>query len=316
MYNGIGLQTARGTGTNGYVQRNLSYVRVNKEKVEYKPDEEIKKLEAYINKKGNAELLQHDRKRKIELKCVEMEEMMSEQGYSEEEIARKVEKFRKQLIEKDKQKDEEGASSASIEYDEYGRPKTNESHKLAEANDMKNKKLREAFGLGEFEPTILAKKYEEERRIRDEQAKQLLEKRYKWVDEDKLEDIDDDKEYERIIQSRKVSSQVVIVNKPEDVVAPSIQPSIEKSISTIKSKDDDKKKSEKIKTLTSLAVTNAFAEPVCSNLIGGCTEKKQFVKEPYDCDNCITVINFIANLAGLDGYEVGIVQTVDLLKVY
>ena len=63
-------------------------------------------------------------------------------------------------------------------------------------------------------------------------------------------------------------------------------------------------------------VTNAFAEPVCSNLIGGCTEKKQFVKEPYDCDNCITVINFIANLAGLDGYEVGIVQTVDLLKVY
>lgn len=81
MYNGIGLQTARGTGTNGFVQRNLSYVRVNREKVEYKPDEEIKKLEAYASKKGNAELLQHDRKRKIELKCLEMQELMAEQGY-------------------------------------------------------------------------------------------------------------------------------------------------------------------------------------------------------------------------------------------
>lgn len=80
MYNGIGLQTARGTGTNGYVQRNLSHVRNHKETVEYKPDEEIKKLEAYISKKGNAELLKHDRKRKIEVKCLEMEEMMAEQG--------------------------------------------------------------------------------------------------------------------------------------------------------------------------------------------------------------------------------------------
>lgn len=81
MYNGIGLQTTRGSGTNGYVQRNLGFVRVNKETVEYKPDEDVKKLEAYISKKGNAELLKHDRKRKIEVKCLEMEEMMSEQGF-------------------------------------------------------------------------------------------------------------------------------------------------------------------------------------------------------------------------------------------
>ena len=80
MYNGIGLATTRGTGTNGYVQRNLSHVRVNREKAEYKPDEETKKLEAYISRKGNAELLKHDRKRKIELKCLEMEELMREEG--------------------------------------------------------------------------------------------------------------------------------------------------------------------------------------------------------------------------------------------
>lgn len=127
MYNGIGLQTARGTGTNGFVTRNLSFVRVTKEKVEYKPDEDVKKLEAYINKKGNAELLKHDRKRKIELKCVEMEELMMEQGYEEEEIQKKVEKFRKQLLEKDSQKEE---AQVEYEFDEFGRPTATQSHKV------------------------------------------------------------------------------------------------------------------------------------------------------------------------------------------
>lgn len=48
--------------------------------MEYKPDEEQKKLDAYISKKGNIELLKHDKKRKIELKCLEMEDLMTEEG--------------------------------------------------------------------------------------------------------------------------------------------------------------------------------------------------------------------------------------------
>ncbi len=116
MYNGIGLETVRGTGTNGYVTRNLSFVRTNKEKIEYKPDEDAKKLEAYINKKGNVELLKHERKRKVELKCAEMEDMMIEQGYTEGEIQRKVNKFRKQQLEKSEK--EEGQFS----FDKNGRP--------------------------------------------------------------------------------------------------------------------------------------------------------------------------------------------------
>lgn len=95
----------------------MSFVRVNKEKVEYKPDEEAKKLEAYINRKGNAELLKHDRKRKIELKCLEMEELMSEQGYSEEEIQKKVAKFRKQQLEKNEKEEEK----IDLEFNEHGR---------------------------------------------------------------------------------------------------------------------------------------------------------------------------------------------------
>ena len=48
MYNGIGIQTARGTGTNGYVQKNLSFVPQKRERVEYVKDVEMKKLETLI----------------------------------------------------------------------------------------------------------------------------------------------------------------------------------------------------------------------------------------------------------------------------
>ena len=34
MYNGIGLATARGSGTNGYVQKNLAFIKMGKTKIE------------------------------------------------------------------------------------------------------------------------------------------------------------------------------------------------------------------------------------------------------------------------------------------
>lgn len=46
MYNGIGLNTARGSGTNGYVQRNLSMVRQVREKVGYTSEKELAQLDA------------------------------------------------------------------------------------------------------------------------------------------------------------------------------------------------------------------------------------------------------------------------------
>ena len=80
MYNNIGLQTARGSGTNGYVQRNLSLLRSRKEKVEYHTNEDLAKLEQMNTKKPNQEILEHERKRQIELKCMELQDVMEEQG--------------------------------------------------------------------------------------------------------------------------------------------------------------------------------------------------------------------------------------------
>lgn len=80
MYNGIGLQTARGSGTNGYVTTNKSFIRKHKDRVDYKSEEELKKLDQAMNKQPNKEILDHERKRKVEVKCMEMQELMEEQG--------------------------------------------------------------------------------------------------------------------------------------------------------------------------------------------------------------------------------------------
>ena len=80
MYNGIGLNTVRGSGTNGYVQTNKAFIKRHKDKVDYKSEEQLQKIDAAINKGPNKEILDHERKRKVELKCIEMQELMEEQG--------------------------------------------------------------------------------------------------------------------------------------------------------------------------------------------------------------------------------------------
>ncbi|KAH7957883.1 hypothetical protein HPB52_024048 [Rhipicephalus sanguineus] len=97
MYNGIGLQTARGSGTNGYVQRNLSLVQRSRDKVSYKSEEDIQRLDAQLIRKANSEILDHERKRKLEIKCLELQETMEEQGYEEDEISAKVDELRELL---------------------------------------------------------------------------------------------------------------------------------------------------------------------------------------------------------------------------
>ena len=80
MYNGIGLQTARGSGTNGYVQRNLSSVRSNKPKHATNSDETLSKFESEYVREPNLEILEHYRKREIEVRCVMLEEKLIDEG--------------------------------------------------------------------------------------------------------------------------------------------------------------------------------------------------------------------------------------------
>ena len=74
MYNGIGVATARGTGTNGYVQRNLSHIRTDRK------DNRQMGFESSLVKKPNKDILEHDRKRQVEVKCVELQAALEDEG--------------------------------------------------------------------------------------------------------------------------------------------------------------------------------------------------------------------------------------------
>lgn len=68
-----------GSGTNGHVQRNWAFVRPGKkDSVNYKTEEDIAKLDNV--REPNQEILDHERKRKIEVKCMELEDVLESQG--------------------------------------------------------------------------------------------------------------------------------------------------------------------------------------------------------------------------------------------
>uniref|UniRef100_A0A3Q4AS40 CWF21 domain-containing protein n=1 Tax=Mola mola TaxID=94237 RepID=A0A3Q4AS40_MOLML len=64
-------------------------------------EEEKPTVEPILVKKPHREILDHERKRRVELKCMELQEMMEEQGYTEDEIRQKVSTFRQMLMDKE-----------------------------------------------------------------------------------------------------------------------------------------------------------------------------------------------------------------------
>ena len=79
MYNGIGLKTARGSGTNGFVQRNMSYIRPSR-MLELAQRMEPQIVEPKMNKQDKS-LVEHQVRREIEVALLDLEETMKEQGY-------------------------------------------------------------------------------------------------------------------------------------------------------------------------------------------------------------------------------------------
>mmetsp|Transcript_45519 Transcript_45519/g.74170 ORF Transcript_45519/g.74170 Transcript_45519/m.74170 type:complete len:171 (-) Transcript_45519:38-550(-) len=117
MYNGIGLQTPRGSGTNGYVQRNLSFMRQKTgQQIDYNKPNEMAPPPA---KKPNKVMQEHQRKRELELKILQFREAMEARNYTPEEIEVKVAEIRQKVAEKavDTVNAEESAKNGDQEVD-------------------------------------------------------------------------------------------------------------------------------------------------------------------------------------------------------
>ena len=80
MYNGIGLQTVRGTATNGYVVRNMSYVKPIMVRAKTGRSDEDWGSAAPKQRRACDEILEHEKKREVEVKVLDLQESMEEKG--------------------------------------------------------------------------------------------------------------------------------------------------------------------------------------------------------------------------------------------
>lgn len=79
-YNGVGLLTPRGSGTSGYVQRNLSYVRARNAYMTPVPIFTEDQMARPVNKKPCKEILDHDRRRQVEVQLLAYREELEKKG--------------------------------------------------------------------------------------------------------------------------------------------------------------------------------------------------------------------------------------------
>ncbi|ORY90522.1 hypothetical protein BCR43DRAFT_464467 [Syncephalastrum racemosum] len=184
MYNGIGLNTPRGSGTNGYVVRNLSFVRPPP--TDRRRDEPLD-LKAPVPgpRQPNKDILQHDRKRAVELKCMELRITLEDDGVDEDEIENQVSRLREKLAD---QIDEIQPRDAK-KLQDY------ETHQRSEAKERENQKMRNALRVSStyVEGQAFDRELQEQRRLerlaqREEQEARRLENERKRRRRDRSED--------------------------------------------------------------------------------------------------------------------------------
>ncbi len=79
MSSNVGLSTPRGSGTSGYVQRNLSALKPRNNIAPYPKDFETFK---HRQRQPDKEILEHDRRREIEVKVFELRDRLEDEGYA------------------------------------------------------------------------------------------------------------------------------------------------------------------------------------------------------------------------------------------
>ncbi|KAH9824767.1 hypothetical protein DFH28DRAFT_1016106 [Melampsora americana] len=132
-YNNIGLTTPRGSGTSGHVQRNLSNIQSRdshslQSRPRYDKDQLIK------HRKPDEAILEHDRKRRIENKCVELQLTLEEDGLDESLIEIQVNELRTTLL-----SEQLGKEKLTL--------KPHQTHELAALKAKENDKFRVAMGV-------------------------------------------------------------------------------------------------------------------------------------------------------------------------
>ncbi|GJQ11866.1 hypothetical protein GpartN1_g3657.t1 [Galdieria partita] len=154
MYNGIGLPTPRGSGTNGYVQRNVANVSHPSRRAGYqvpkKQNEDLLERES----KPDPDILEHERRRKAVVLSLELEEKLKNENIlKEEQIKELVSKVRTQLMSQS-EVDLAVDNSESVNHLLQNIAEEAQKWKKASLKENKDKKRRLQVGFAREEPTM------------------------------------------------------------------------------------------------------------------------------------------------------------------
>ena len=167
MYGGVGLPSAKGTGTNGYVERALGYLPKD-----YKPGSygeiirQMKSNPAPIKRKINDEIILHEEKHKIEVELYDLKEKyLKENKYKEKEIEDIINNERRRLYH-------------LLERREADFMDKNETHQKGKLKDAQMKiiknalKIKDGYYLGEgFEYGLQADEEKQRKKLKKENKK-------------------------------------------------------------------------------------------------------------------------------------------------
>ena len=167
MFGNVGIPSAKGTGTNGYVERALGYLPKD-----YKPGSygeiirQMKANPAPIKRKINDDIILHEEKHKIEVQLYDLKEKYeNENKYTPEEIIEKINSERKKLYK-------------LLERREADFMDKNETHQKGKLKDAQMKIIRDAlkikkeYNLGEgFEFTLQT---DENKKLKKEHKKNII----------------------------------------------------------------------------------------------------------------------------------------------
>lgn len=147
MYNGIGLQSVRGSGTNGYVTKNLSHVPHRRSARDDKPWA-ASRATPLAPRAPSAEILEHERRRQVEVQLAELRDELEATGaLREDEIERRLDERRERLT----KRAEEAAAAGGGGYGGGGAlvraDARGETHRAAAAKLAEDAQVRKALGI-------------------------------------------------------------------------------------------------------------------------------------------------------------------------
>ena len=130
MYNGVGVRTARGTGTSGHVSRNAGALRPRRDDI--RRLKEIREKQT-VSREVDPGIIHHNALREIEVRLVELSEKLEEEGLSELEIAKMVSKRRQELRQELKEGEPSKPSAGASDSHSVLIEQRNRNHLLASA---------------------------------------------------------------------------------------------------------------------------------------------------------------------------------------